>query len=95
MSGCGYLICGKDATGTQDVERETDVTPQERIAALERDLADTRIGAAMMMLDLIEAMAETPEEREEIAKTFDAAAETANPATAHLAQLVAAVIRRG
>lgn len=68
---------------------------EERIAALEQELTDTRLGAALMMLDLIDALAKTPEEREEIAQTFDAAAERSNPATARLARLVAGAIRRG
>lgn len=68
---------------------------EERIIALERELADTRRAAVLMMLGMAEAIAQTPEGREELAQAFDAAATDDETVTARLARLVAAAIRRG
>jgi hypothetical protein len=67
---------------------------EERIIALERELDDTRRAAASMMLGMIDAMTRTPEEREEIARSFDKAAAGVDPAAARLAWLVAAALRQ-
>lgn len=70
------------------------MSPEERNIALERELDDTRRAAANMMLGMIDAMTKTPEEREEIAQSFDEAAGGVDPAAARLARLVATAIRQ-
>lgn len=69
------------------------MTPEENITALEQEVIDTRRAAVGMMLGMIDAMTQTPEEREEIARSFDEAAEGVDPVRARLSQLVAAAIR--
>lgn len=71
------------------------MTPEERIITLEYELADTRRAAVLMMLGMVEAIARTPEGREELAQGFDEAAEGADAETARLARLVAEAVRRG
>ena len=68
-------------------------TDAERIIALERELANTRQASKRMILGMIDAMTRTPEEREEIAKSFDEAAAGVDFTTAELAQVIAAMIR--
>lgn len=68
---------------------------EERLIAMERELAETRRGAAGMVLGMVNDMARTPLDREEFARTFDEAAASADEVTARLARLVAGAIRRG
>lgn len=71
------------------------MTDADRIAALERELSDTRHAAVAMMLGMARGMVSTPEGREELARGFDEAAVGADPVTAKLARAVADAIRRG
>ena len=69
------------------------MTLEESIVALEQEVIHTRQAAVGMMLGMIDAMTRTPEEREEIARSFDQAAAGVDPARARLSRLVAAAIR--
>lgn len=67
----------------------------DRLAALRLELIATEQAAVSMMLGMAEAVATTPEGREELARGFEEAAETADPVTVRLARRVAEAIRRG
>lgn len=72
------------------------MTPEERIIALERELDDTRRAAAAVILGMVDAIAQTPEGREDLARGFDEAAKEAaktDPVLARLVRLVAGMIR--
>lgn len=72
------------------------MTPEERIIALEYELHDTRRAAAAVILGMVDAVAQTPEGREELARSFDEAAKEAgdtDPALARLVSQVAGMIR--
>ena len=69
------------------------MTLEESIVALEQEVIHTRQAAVGMMLGMIDAMTRTPEEQEEIARSFDQAAAGVDPARARLSRLVAAAIR--
>lgn len=68
---------------------------EERLIAMERELADTRRAAVGLVLGMVDAIARTPFEREEFARTFEEAATSADEVTARLACLVAGAVRRG
>lgn len=70
------------------------MSPEERIIALEREVGDTRIAAARMILDFAEGVAPTRERRERLARAFEANAQGADQITARLARLVVAELRR-
>lgn len=70
------------------------MTPEERVIALEREMEDTRRAAVMLILGIVEAVATTPDGREDLAQGFDEVAGEADHVTARLARLVAAAIRR-
>lgn len=59
--------------------------------ALRRELADTQRAAISMLLGMAEAIASTPEGREDLARGFEDAAAGADPVTARLARQVAQV----
>jgi len=67
---------------------------KERIISLERELDDTRLAAARMIIEMCRAIATTPEDREARARGFDEAAAQADPVMARMARLVAAELRR-
>lgn len=69
------------------------MTLEENIIALEQEVIETRRAAVGMMLGMLDAMTRTPEEREEIARSFDQEAAGVDPARARLSRLVAAAIR--
>ena len=66
----------------------------DRIIALERELEDTRLAAVRVVLGMVDAIANTPEQREELAQGFAWAAAESDPATAQLSWLMAEAIRR-
>jgi len=68
---------------------------EERLVAMERELADTRRAAVGLLLGMVDAITHTPLEREEFARALDDAATDAEPVTARLVRLVAGAIRRG
>lgn len=70
------------------------MSPEERIIALEREMDDTRIAAARMILDFAEGVAPTRERRERLARAFEVNAQGADQISARLARLVAAELRR-
>ena len=70
------------------------MTLDENIIALEQEVIETRRAAVGMMLGMLDAMTRTPEEREEIARSFDQGAAGVDPARARLSPLVAAAIRQ-
>lgn len=68
---------------------------EERIIALERELDDTRRAAALVILGMVDAIAQTPQGREDLARGFDEAANEAartDPVLARLTRLVAGMI---
>lgn len=68
----------------------------KQLAALERELAETRRAAMTMILGMAEAIVRSPEGREELAASFEeAAAEMDTEVAAKMARQVAAAIRRG
>lgn len=72
------------------------MSPEERIIALERELYDTRRAAVTVILGMADAIAQTPEGREDLARGFDDAAKDAtiaDPVLARLARLVAGALR--
>lgn len=71
------------------------MTPQQRILALERELAETRSAAARMMADFIHGLVETDNGRAEVADDLLASANDSRtaPIEARLARLVAAAVR--
>lgn len=70
------------------------MSPEERIIALERELDDTRRAAVTLIVGIAEAVAGSPEGREELAQSFEEAAGEADHVTARLARLVAGALRR-
>lgn len=69
------------------------MNPEKRIADLERQLLDVRKSAVSMIVGMSEAVAQSPEGRDELARTFEEAAQTEAGETGHLARLVAAALR--
>lgn len=71
------------------------MNPQQRILALERELAETRSAAARMMAGFIQGLVETEAERAEVAEDLFATANDSrtDPIEARLARLVAAAVR--
>lgn len=69
------------------------MTPEERIIALERDLIETRLAAARMMLAMANAMASTPQQNRVLIEWLEAAAANSDPAGERVALLVAAALR--
>lgn len=55
------------------------MTLEENIIALEQEVIETRRAAVGMMLGMLDAMTRTPEEREEIARSFDQGAAGVDP----------------
>lgn len=70
------------------------VTPEERVIQLERQLIETRSAATNMIVAMSNALARTPDDRERLARSFDAAARDTGSETARLARLVAAALRQ-
>lgn len=70
------------------------MTSNERIIALERELDDTRMAAATVIVDFAAGIAPTPERRERLARAFEANGQGADHITARLVRLVAAELRR-
>lgn len=81
------------APSTPDLRRH--MNAEERLIAMDRELADTRRAAVGLVLGMVDAIARTPFEREEFARTFEEAATSADEVTARLACLVAGAVRRG
>lgn len=67
---------------------------KQRIIALERELAETRRAAVMMMVGVLEVITESPEGRERLARGFEDAAEVSDPVAARLARLIALALRK-
>lgn len=65
----------------------------ERIRALERELHQTRMAAVHMLMGVSDAIASTPDGREDLARGFEEAAAQADAVTARLARLVAQALR--
>lgn len=70
------------------------MTDADRIAELERELDDTRRAAVSIVMGMVDAIAKTPEGREELAQGFAWAAVEADPVTSRLARLIAEAVRR-
>ena len=66
----------------------------ERIVALERELEDTRRAAVKIVLDMVDSVARTPDQREELARGFAQAATGNDPIMARLAWVMAEAVRR-
>ncbi|MFT3689848.1 hypothetical protein [Paenirhodobacter sp.] len=72
------------------------MTPEERVAAAERETADTQRAAVRLAVKLIDGYKTPPERKEHLARLLIVLAGSApNPAEAQLARLVAAALRRG
>ena len=71
------------------------MTEIDRIVALERELEDTRRAAVQLVLGMVNAVAKTPEQREELAQGVTLAATESDPETARLAWVTVEAIRRG
>lgn len=69
------------------------MTPEQRIAQLEAELAATKRAAIHMMVGMAMGIASSPEGREELAAGFAEAADDPDPAIAEIAQAVADAIR--
>lgn len=69
------------------------MTDADLIIALERELDDTRRAAVHIVLLMVDAVAKTPEKRDELARGFALAATDSDPVTARLARLIAAAVR--
>ncbi|KGM50645.1 hypothetical protein [Pseudooceanicola atlanticus] len=71
------------------------MTPEQRILALERELADTRSASARMVADIIRGLVETEAGRAEVADDLLASANDSRtaPIEARLARLMAAALR--
>lgn len=71
------------------------MTPEDRIAAAEREIADTQRAAVKLAVKLIDGYKTTAEAKERIARLLIVLAGSApTPAEAQLARLVAAALRR-
>lgn len=69
------------------------MTPEEKIAHLERQLQDTRRAAVHLVLGLVQGVVETPEGRNEVADSLEQETEGGDVETARLARVVAAKLR--
>ncbi|RWR04680.1 hypothetical protein [Paenirhodobacter populi] len=71
------------------------MTPEERIIALEREIQDSRLAAARIILGMCDGISRTPEGREDLAIGFERAAQqTTDAAEARINRLISAVLRR-
>ena len=70
------------------------MTDTDRIIALERELDDTRRAAVHLVLVMVDAVAKTPESRDQLAQGFALAATDSDPVTSRLARLMAAAVRQ-
>lgn len=69
--------------------------PDDRIKLLEQEVFQTKRAAVTMILGMADAIANTPEGRDEIARGFEDAAQhpDADPAMVRLSRLVATALR--
>lgn len=70
------------------------MTPADRIAALERELSDTRQAAVEIIVAMARGIASSPAGRAELAADFEAMAAESGGAAAGLARAVAEAVRR-
>ena len=56
-------------------------------------MAETQRAAVGMMLGIVDATTRTPEERENVVRSFDEAADSSDPVTARVARLLAEAVR--
>lgn len=69
------------------------MTSEERIIALERELDDTRLAAARLIMRMAGGLATSPQARAGLAQVFEEAAGDPDPITARIARMVAAGLR--
>ncbi|MEW2911440.1 hypothetical protein [Leisingera sp. JC11] len=69
------------------------MTAEERIAELEQQLTEARRAAVAIILGITDAIATTPEGREELAQGFDEAAGQGSKEMRALSRLVATALR--
>lgn len=69
------------------------MSEEDQIAELKRQLADTRNSAVHLLMGMADAVATTPEGREDLARGFDEIVEQSDEETAYLAKKVAAELR--
>ena len=70
------------------------MTEIDRIVALERELEDTRRAAVTVVLAMVDSVARTPDQREELAQGFAQVATGKDPIMARLAWVMAEAVRR-
>ena len=70
------------------------MTEIDRIVALERELEDTRRAAVEIVLGMVDCVARTAAQREELALGFARATTGTDPLTARLAWVMVEAIRR-
>lgn len=91
-TGVINMLCGQEVTIW--MEKGELVTPEERIIALEREIQDTRLAAARIILGMCEGISRTPKSREDLAIGFERAAHQATDAAeARISRLVSAALR--
>lgn len=69
------------------------MTPEDRIAELEQQLADSRRAALAIILGITDAIAKTPEGQAELAQSFDEASGQGSEEMRELSRMVAAALR--